>query len=64
MKVPPYFYLVSKSGIFTGCMGAFFFLCLGSKFFMTMVNQNPEQIARDEIDKQLLASDNVIHNKT
>lgn len=28
---------------------------------MTMVNQNPEQIARHKIDKQLLASDSVIH---
>lgn len=31
---------------------------------MTIVNQNPEQIARDEKDKQLIPFDNVIHNKT
>lgn len=31
---------------------------------MTMVNQNPEQIARDEIDKQLLACGWVIQNKS
>lgn len=30
---------------------------------MTMVNQNPEQIARDEKDKQFFASDRMIHNK-
>ena len=31
---------------------------------MTMVNQNPEQIFRDEIDNQFFASDSVINNKT
>jgi hypothetical protein len=30
---------------------------------MTMVNQNPEQIARHEKDKQLFATDSVIQNK-
>lgn len=31
---------------------------------MIIVNQNPERIARDEKDKQLFASNSVIHNKT
>ncbi len=31
---------------------------------LKMANQNPEQIARDEIDKQLIACGWIVHNKT